>query len=280
MPDEAAPIAALVAHAKGQQEMSYDPNAALGKKLRTHGYVTALSDEDYLTLEGQQWAVQLGVNWQSGQEAVAIARVNQWGQEQIGVYRLDGTPVYPLPGVAGKPLITVDVPFVSQIGTGADWLDSDCGAACVAMVVWQQTGVQESVNGIAHRLESLGYEPNYARITALVAGLEAYGVEATFIHHTTWEDVRANLEAGKPVIALTNYEHLPYRPFNYQGGHYVILCEMKEREGKEIVVYMDPFRPVGDGYAGKGWAHLDTFWRAWSDGGSYWRTPRQAVVLR
>jgi len=191
------------------------------------------------------------------------------------------------PGVfSSSVVVDLPLPFKSQLDMNdADLILGDCGPSQVAMVVQYLRGIRLSVNDVVQRMTGMGLQPDYAFVLDLVKVFRSYGVNCDHFVNISWNTVEADLRAGFPIVALTNYRRLPYTPFNFDGGHYVSLKGIKRREPEgPIIVYMDPYRPPNDGYMGEAWETPARFSDAWSNGiwgtRRWFQNPRQGIRFR
>jgi len=126
---------------------------------------------------------------------------------------------------AAQPGVWLDVPFVRQEKNG-------CGAATIAMVMqyWhrQQGNVaSEGAGQIQRALYSRQAHGLYA--SAMEHYLQQHGFR-TFAFRGEWEDLRAHLEKGRPLIVALNAGH--------GNLHYVVVTGLDWQQG--VVLKNDP----------------------------------------
>jgi hypothetical protein len=115
------------------------------------------------------------------------------------------TPAQPAPG--GKRLL---VPWIGQntIRTDDDYTKSDCGAACVAMVINSYrggSGVTVDAVSIATG-KPRGYAS--ASFDTLINVAARFNLRLEHVSYTV-EQILADVNAGKPVIVIVDYRSLP-----------------------------------------------------------------------
>ena len=116
------------------------------------------------------------------------------------------------------PGVMLDVPFIAQPRNG-------CGAASIAMVMqyWQRGARHTAQPGVAEvaAIQRKLYSKKAKGIFA--SSIERYFQEAgyrTFAIHGRWDDLRENLEKGRPLIVGLAPEG-PHDPL-----HYVVVAGM------------------------------------------------------
>lgn len=160
-----------------------------------------------------------------------------------------------------RPVTLLPVPYISQLGEGAEAHSNDCGAASAAMLMraYQKSSITPddfythfgipgdpflSVNQIRNALNSMGI------LTDFRAGLSI-------------SDLFNLMASGKPVIVLLRYKvlfeaGLTEKPF--QGPHFAVVVGVDPRYIYiHDPLYTDP--TVGEAHA----YPLDTFWQAWKE---------------
>ncbi len=148
--------------------------------------------------------------------------------------------------VDGQRLI-LDVPFRSQLD-GTDFQSSNCGPASLAMVL-DAFGVLAPTfqvrNLINVQQKSFAIEAGTSLWDlgwiAGQAGLRTNGLNGgSGWHRWDWEEVRAEIQKGHPVITLVRMSKLPYRT-NYRSDtdHYIVVMGI---DGDKILVN-DPALP-------------------------------------
>ena len=120
----------------------------------------------------------------------------------------------------------LDIPYRSQWDDDAKFYNSDCGPTCTAMLL-NYFGKDATPDGIYNFLPPKG--PNeFTLVRELVDVFKAHQVTATNIQYdtkaTAFYHLRANIDAGRPMIALVKY--LPWISAtgnSYKWGHFVAI---------------------------------------------------------
>jgi hypothetical protein len=164
-------------------------------------------------------------------DTAALYRANQiLGHAQALVELLQEEP----PGV-GLP-----VPYLGQWGEGADERRGDCGPACVAMLAHFLSRFRPSVDQAAAACGQPVTAPgsHYTNHAQLRAGAQAYGFGLRTCSEynppkLTPDLIKANLDDGRPVIALVHYgvlrDHTNGTGYaenqdrNYERGHWFLV---------------------------------------------------------
>ncbi len=160
-------------------------------------------------------------------------------------------------GVHGDPM--AEKPY-HQAQAGAN----DCLPTSVAMVLTEATGntvAAEDVVDLANELALLG--PDGMTLEGGLALLDHYGVDAE-VQTGNVEDLRAMLDAGKPVIIGLDSDDLygaGDQPFSDDlvAGHAVVITGIDDEAG--LIYINDPGFPDGAGVA----ISIDDFEDAWKD---------------
>ena len=145
---------------------------------------------------------------------------------------------------SSPPLALLDVPYLPQWGVGADVRRGDCGPACVAMVVRDQSTHSPTVDQAAATCgqPATGSGSLYTNHAQLRNGAAAYGVTlATRSKYQppelTLELLEDKVDAGLPSIALIHYGvlrdetnkldaslgYVRNQDQNYERGHWVVF---------------------------------------------------------
>lgn len=119
----------------------------------------------------------------------------------------------------------IAVPYRSQEDPDAGRYRNDCGAACVGMLLdWQ--GVHLTTNALAAQT-TLAQHDDGLTCWQLAALLNKNGVPAR-VRTLHLADLRAELDAGRPVILLVWYGHIPNRQATFSGGHFFVVVGYDE----------------------------------------------------
>jgi uncharacterized protein YvpB len=134
--------------------------------------------------------------------------------------------------------VRLDVPWASQLGEGAGYAAGDCGTACLTM--WLRfLGHEVSVDDVS-RATGLPEGFSLSGFSHLQKAGRNWGLELAWARLQSVEDLRGELEAGRPVIALVHYLSLPARlryDKNYPYSHWVVVVGI----GEGMIVYHDPY---------------------------------------
>lgn len=129
------------------------------------------------------------------------------------------------------PVKRLDVPFVSQMGAGANNRINDCGIACALMLYrWRlaQVGMRAPKPLTVDRMlldSPLAAKDAPLTLTAVERLLDDYGVDVLTRRPLTTDAIVDVLENGQPVIALVNYAQIGSRAM----GHYIVVFAYGER---------------------------------------------------
>lgn len=118
---------------------------------------------------------------------------------------------------------SLDVPYLSQWGPTASRSSGDCGPANVAMVAryFGRSSVTVDEAAIA-----CGQPPGSSStsISQLRAGLSSFGVTADYISGVTAARMRQELDAGRPLIMLLDYQYISDRLDQaYLDNHFFVI---------------------------------------------------------
>jgi hypothetical protein len=119
--------------------------------------------------------------------------------------------------------VSLPVPYLSQWGPDAGRSRGDCGPACVAMVARFYGAGHVTVDQAAI---AAGQPPGSAstNIGQLRTALTSFGVAGSFVSPLPADRLRAELNGGRPVIALLDYEHIPGRQDTaYTDNHFMVV---------------------------------------------------------
>ncbi len=154
---------------------------------------------------------------------------------------------------AAPAAVMLPVPEISQFD-GTTWAESNCGPASIAMVL-QAFGQNVSVEDLRNRANQLlGIaDPNTGtRIQDLAEVVREHGLSVTgpysspgVFQQWTPDEVRAELQAGHPVVAQTYYPLLPnHMSRSVDTDHYIVLVGYSG----DNFVFNDPADYLGPGY--------------------------------
>lgn len=274
------------------EQVNVDYMLHLAATAETNGMATGirwdLADEDQklidLAVKHQVWDAKLRVGW----DPLHVQPVGITIQEAKDGKRPDFSqpqpPVEPLPSptkkhyqvqnldtnevvdydnwsTAFKPVTLLPVPYLSQIGGGAEKHKNDCGAACAVMLLRAYTNTTMTSDQF-YALFNIPGDP-YLSVPTLRNALGKLGVLTSFRVGLTMADLFNTLATGKPVIVLIRYKTLEDAGLterHYEGPHFAVGVGM---DSKYIYLH-DPLytKPTdGDAHA----YPLEIFWKAWKD---------------
>lgn len=125
----------------------------------------------------------------------------------------------------------LNIPYRSQWASDAAENSADCGPTSVAMIL-NHFQHEISPDGVYAYLPEKEPE-DFTFIHELRSVLQAHGLKASREQYENWDDaytnLRANIDAGKPMIALVKYKPWIGSTGNqYQWGHFVVVTGYDE----------------------------------------------------
>ena len=160
------------------------------------------------------------------------------------------------PAAAGEVLLAV--PYRSQLDD-SPYAGANCGPASIAMVLGAYAvdvptdAVRAMVNDLQGTWDDYSSGTSPESIAAIVGH---YELRPT-VRRWTLDEVRAQLDAGVPVVPQVWYPGLPGREDDpYRGDHFVVLLGYRG----ESFVYHDPIPPRGGPYTIIGADQLERAW--------------------
>jgi len=164
-------------------------------------------------------------------------------------------------GNALRPVTLLPVPYVSQLGTGADLHSNDCGAASAVMLLRAYQKVSLTPNDFYTQFNISG-DP-YLSVTQLQRALNTMGLLNEFHSGLSIQDLFSLIASGKPAIVLIRYKVLYEAGLTektFQGPHFAVVVGL---DPKYIYIhdplYTDP--TVGEAHP----YPIDIFWKAWKE---------------
>jgi uncharacterized protein YvpB len=159
------------------------------------------------------------------------------------------------------------VPYRSQLD-GNPYQDADCGPTSMAMVLeyYGRRVPTRDLRAIVNQLQgTAGVFDAGSTIESLAEVAQRNGLRPLDLaadgklRRWSLDDVRRQLDAGRPIVPQLWYRGLPDRANRpYDGDHYVVLTGY----GPDEVVYNDPIDKDGPGANRRmSWAQLDRAWR-------------------
>ncbi len=161
--------------------------------------------------------------------------------------------------------VQLNVPYRSQWDQDAKNNETDCGPTCAAMIL-NAYGVAITPDAFYSLIDTPKKPRDFTTFNELMTATKKKGITMEWKSYVgqgeAWEKLKANINAGKPMIALVKYQ--PWRTLTgnqFSGGHFVVVVGYDEQN-----VYMnDPLfglwatRSKGDHYP----MPLNTFLSAW-----------------
>jgi N-acetylmuramoyl-L-alanine amidase len=162
---------------------------------------------------------------------------------------------------AFRPVVLLPVPYVSQLGTGADAHHNDCGAASAVMLLKAYLNLTMTPDEFYTKFSFSG-DP-YLTVTQLRNAMSSLGLLTEFRATLAVQDLFAALAAGKPSIVLLRYKVFSDAGLTektFEGPHFAVVVGM---DLKNIYLhdplYTDP--AVGNAHP----YPLNVFWQAWKE---------------
>lgn len=162
---------------------------------------------------------------------------------------------------AFKPVTLLPVPYVSQLGAGAEAHKNDCGAACAVMLLSAYKNITMSPDEFYVTFNVQG-DP-YLSVQTIRNAIGNLGVLTTFKAGLTMADLFNTFATGKPVIVLIRYKTLEDAGLtekHYEGPHFAVGVGM---DSKYIYLHDPLYTKPSDGEAHA--YPLDMFWKSWKD---------------
>lgn len=162
---------------------------------------------------------------------------------------------------AFKPVVLLPVPYVSQLGAGADAHHNDCGAASAVMLLQAYLNIQMTVNEFYTKF-ALSGDP-YLSVTQLRNAMSSVGVLTDFQATLSVQDLFVALAAGKPSIVLLRYKVLydaGLTEKSFEGPHFAVAVGM---DIKNIYLHDPLYTDLAAGNAHP--YPLNIFWQAWKE---------------
>lgn len=115
-----------------------------------------------------------------------------------------------------------------------DYSNSDCGAACVAMLAGCSVDEVSVATGKPHDYASLSF-------IELIVAAEKFNLRLQHVP-LALPEICSEIDRDRPVIVLVNYQNLPAvsrYDARYNGGHYLLIVGYDET----YIIYHDPYQP-------------------------------------
>jgi hypothetical protein len=136
----------------------------------------------------------------------------------------------------------LNVPYIGQVGEGANAHGNDCGASSAAMIIKGLIGYVPTVDSLYDEVRPSG--DSYLSVGDLMKLLSARGIKCEWDANYATKDLYWTLVQGIPVIALIRYGALSsIRPNKFTGSHFIVIV------GIDLThVYIhDPLNSVSSG---------------------------------
>lgn len=139
--------------------------------------------------------------------------------------------------------VALGVPFVSQLNTGES---NNCGEAALTAVLNYAGNVTGKPTlktlPVADVVATVGNNGGFASMGDLVNAAKHYGVTARAVAFQTLDSLRAELDAGRPVIALVERGKIPGATAvnAFTGAHFVTITGYDDR----VMTILDPLKPA------------------------------------
>ena len=163
---------------------------------------------------------------------------------------------------AFKPLTTLPVPFVSQVGPGADSRQNDSGTAAAVMLVRAYQPNSAFTPDVFSARFALPADTHF-NLAQIRAALASLGLSTESRAGLGMQDLFAFLAAGKPILAPLRYQTLAEAGFAEHGPggpHFVVVVGLDIRH-----VYLHDPRCSNPAQGAARSIPLDIFWRAWKE---------------
>jgi uncharacterized protein YvpB len=118
--------------------------------------------------------------------------------------------------------VLIDVPYRSQWDADAQLSTGDCGIVSVAMICnWK--GISITPDQLIRKAGLATGRSLYSFAELMLAG-KAVGLNFRYVRPARWDDIRAELDAGRPVIPLLRYgELIGNQDVTFTGGHFLVV---------------------------------------------------------
>lgn len=172
----------------------------------------------------------------------------------------------------------VEIPYVSQLGEGANLSNKDCGFASSAMLIRGYTDNKDVTPDQLRLVAKIVGDP-YIHVKYLKQVLNFYGVGNQWFTYVSLSRLTDALEGGKPAIVLIKYSVLRdarlTQKRDFSGPHFAVAVD---RDDANIYIH-DPYWDYPGGARVE--IPIPTFERAWNEVGSdpAVPNPRRALLL-
>lgn len=188
--------------------------------------------------------------------------------EKTVVYRVENLDTHEVKeykwGTAFRPLVLLPVPYVSQIGVGADAHHNDCGATSAVMLLRAYLNVVMTPDQFYTKF-AIQWDP-YLSVPQIRDAISSMGLLTDFRANLALQDLFTFLAASKPVIVLLRYKVLEEAGLtekSFQGPHFAVVVGI---DSKNIYIHDPLYTNPLDGEAHA--YPLDIFYKAWVEIGN------------
>lgn len=122
------------------------------------------------------------------------------------------------------PVNGLSVPYHSQWETDAQKFKSDCGPANIEMVGEFYNGPSNITTNDIMQWITKGVNRNTSAVELINAARHFYDIKLVKIYNVTWDDLKAAIAKGDPIIVLVHYGSFIMRlDRNFTGGHWMTV---------------------------------------------------------
>lgn len=133
------------------------------------------------------------------------------------------------------------VPYLCQWSPTAQRAPGDCGPACVAMAIHYFTDQSPTIDQVSIACQ-VPPGAEWTSLTQLAKGARAHGLKVTHRRPLTREEIEAEIENNRPVVALIKYDELPHNQDSFNGAHFCLVAGIDI----ETIIIHDPDRLSGN----------------------------------
>lgn len=179
---------------------------------------------------------------------------------------------------AFKPLTILPVPFVSQVGSGADARQNDSGAAAAVMLIRAYQPLSAFTPDVFAARFALPTDSHFT-LAQIRAALASLGLATESRAGLAMQDLFTFLAAGKPVLTALRCQTLAEAGFTEcgpDGPHFVVVVGLDIR-----YAYLHDPRGATPAEGAARALPLDIFWKAWKETASEAQSPipeRSALI--
>lgn len=174
---------------------------------------------------------------------------------------------------------TIHIPYRSQWDNDAKQNKTDCGPTCVAMIL-NHYNISMTPDAVYHFLPPKKPD-EFTRMSELISVFKRHDVQAQWQQYSEQRDaltqLRTNIDAGQPIIALVKYRPWIEATNNrYEGGHFVVVTGYSDTH----VTMHDPLFGISSLRSqGSHFALPNALFAAGWGGFPSWENPNWACIL-